>query len=96
MSVRLLAEVTLPEAAVDQLADTVTELVAASRKDQGCLQYDVFRKADGFVFIEHWQDEAALKAHEATPHFQKLGRAIDASNAQLRIEVLSEFIDSTH
>lgn len=96
MSIRILAEVTLPAAADHELAAVIPQLVAGSRQDQGCLQYDVFKKADGFVFIEHWQDEAALKAHEATPHFQKLKQAIEANNAQLRVEILSEFIGNTH
>ncbi|MBN0056010.1 antibiotic biosynthesis monooxygenase, partial [Pseudomonas aeruginosa] len=38
-----------------------------------CIQYDFHKDAEQprtFHMVEQWRDEAALTAHEATPHFQ--------------------------
>ncbi|MBQ6235369.1 MAG: antibiotic biosynthesis monooxygenase [Clostridia bacterium] len=48
---------------------------AASRKEPGNLKYDYYIPFDGgddLLLVEHWRDEAALKAHAKTPHYAKL------------------------
>lgn len=53
------------------------ELVDASRREDGCLQYDLHRHQDHahvFVMIEQWRDEQALAAHQQTPHFLHFGQ----------------------
>jgi quinol monooxygenase YgiN len=58
----------------DKVADVLTELVAATRTESGCLAYELFRsKADPtvFVMIETWQSQEDLDAHQKTPHLQK-------------------------
>lgn len=47
----------------------------ASRKESGNLKYDYYIPFDGgddLLLVEHWRDEAALKAHAKTPHYAKL------------------------
>ncbi|GAC1702092.1 MAG: hypothetical protein NVS9B4_06650 [Candidatus Acidiferrum sp.] len=47
-------------------------LVGPSRKESGCLVYDVHRGIEtpgAFVFHEVWVDREALTAHTKTPHF---------------------------
>lgn len=51
------------------------ELVAASRHDEGCVDYDLFRSAtrpDVLMICETWRDEEALAAHGRTPHFRRI------------------------
>lgn len=51
------------------------ELTAASRRDKGCLVYDLFvsRSAPGtFVTVEKWQSQEDLDAHMASPHIAKV------------------------
>lgn len=41
------------------------------RAEQGCLRYDLLTlsgQPDVFLYTEVWEDEAALKAHAASPH----------------------------
>ncbi|WP_440982434.1 putative quinol monooxygenase [Shinella sumterensis] len=57
------------------------ELVALTRQEPLCISYDlnVDQKDPGhFVFIETWPDRAALDAHCATEHFQRLVPQINA------------------
>lgn len=44
--------------------------------EPGCLLYVLYRgeEADTYVFMERYQDEAAVAAHRAAPHFKELGR----------------------
>lgn len=55
----------------------VRALIAASRQEPGCRTYDVNRSQDDprtFLFYERYDDEAALDAHRATPHFLEHGK----------------------
>jgi len=62
------------EADVTELFRTLT---AESRKEPGCLMYQVHRQKDDsarFFIYEQYKDEAALEAHRQTPHFQEYAR----------------------
>ncbi len=51
------------------------ELVAASRRDEGCVGYDLFRSTtqpDLLMICETWRDEEALAAHGRAPHFTRI------------------------
>ncbi len=58
----------------NEVAEVFRKLEAASRKEPGCLQYIVHRhKEDStrFFIYEQYRDEAALKTHWDSPHFQE-------------------------
>ncbi|HTQ97289.1 MAG TPA: putative quinol monooxygenase [Candidatus Acidoferrum sp.] len=47
-------------------------LVAPTRKEEGCIQYDLHRGADQvgtFLFHEVWESREHHAAHTRTPHF---------------------------
>jgi quinol monooxygenase YgiN len=51
------------------------EVQELSRADDGCENYGYYAEIadpDNLVAVEEWRDEAALKAHLATPHVQRL------------------------
>ena len=81
--VRVVATIpTKPEAA-ETVRAGLTELAHASRREVGCLAFDVFESqaAPGtFVTIEAWRHPSDLDAHMATPHlaaaFTLLGDAL--------------------
>lgn len=56
------------EAALEQL---LTGLVAATRKEEGCITYDLHRDLTDpriFVFTELWESREHLNAHSKSPH----------------------------
>ena len=67
-------------------ADKRAELVrvgeavaAASREEAGCLNYRLYQSTDdenAFVFVEEWEDDAALQQHFATPHIATFMRDV--------------------
>jgi quinol monooxygenase YgiN len=53
-------------------------LIEGSRAEPGCRTYDVFRAKDDprtYLIFEQYDDEAALAAHRASPHFERYGAA---------------------
>lgn len=61
------------------VAGILAALVAPSQAEPGCLLYELRKdRADPhrFVFIETWENQAALDAHEQTAHFLNLATAL--------------------
>jgi len=59
----------------DAVAECLHELTLASRAEPGCVSYIahfVEDDANTVVIYEQYQDKAALEAHRAAPHFEKL------------------------
>ena len=64
------------EADHDAVAEMLRKLTLASRQEPGCVTYvSHFMAGDpGVVFIyEQYVDEAALDAHQNSPHFREYG-----------------------
>ena len=55
-------------------------LVAESRREAGCLSYDLWRsdEAREYVFIERYTDDAAAQAHVKSDHYRRIGRQMGA------------------
>ena len=61
----------------DDMERALLEMIEPTRREPGCIRYDLVRSLKGenyteFVFLEEWESEAALDAHARTPHFQAL------------------------
>ena len=60
-----------------EVSDLFRKLTAESRKEPGCLMYQVHRHKDDprrFFIYEQYNDDAALEAHRKTPHFLEYAR----------------------
>ncbi len=77
----------------DELRDALAALVPPSRQEPGCRDYRLFQlidEPDTFQMHERFDDEAALEAHRATPHFRAFeARAPELLGAPLRLIKLS-------
>jgi quinol monooxygenase YgiN len=63
-----------------ELRKVLTALVAPSRKDAGCLNYDLHVALDDpakFIFHENWATKAHHEAHVQAPHIQALMPRLD-------------------
>jgi quinol monooxygenase YgiN len=63
----------------ERLIEIGQTVARASREEAGCLSYRVCEDTEvenDFVFVEEWQDDAALQAHFATPHIAAFMGAI--------------------
>ena len=69
----LLAKSRLLEGKQQEFIAVAEKLVKATREESGCLYYDLVQDASDdtvFYFVEKYQDEAAVKAHQNSEHFQ--------------------------
>lgn len=54
------------------------KLAEASRKEDGCIAYDIYAKGNGssdYFLLEKWASKASLDAHSKTTHFVEFMRA---------------------
>lgn len=59
----------------DELVALLEEVQAASRRDDGCLNYGYYTEITeplSFIAVEEWRDMDALEAHLRQPHVGKL------------------------
>lgn len=77
----------------DELRAALAALVAPTRQEPGCRDYRLFELPDEpgtFQMHEAFDDEAALEAHRATPHFRAFeARADELLGAPLRLVKLT-------
>ncbi len=55
-----------------KMKELLTEMVAPSKVEDGCIFYDIFVYEDNpkkFMAVESWRDEAALDGHKSTSHY---------------------------
>ncbi len=64
----------IPPANRERFLEIVLANVAASRMEEGVVQFDLLEQQDApgkFILYETYQDQAALAAHRLTLHFQE-------------------------
>lgn len=63
-----------------ELAELLGSLVEPTRKEAGCLRYDLLQALPGesgdFVFVEEWASEKDLDAHSRSAHVQHVGMKV--------------------
>ena len=73
--IKVVAQFFLKDGDVEKALELAEKLVAETRKESGCHQYDLFQNAERvthITFIEEWENQAALDAHFQAPHFVEL------------------------
>lgn len=68
----VIAQFTVKHAHLADFKAKCAELIALSRKEQGCISYKLHQnnaQENHFVFIEHWETQDDLDAHSASTHF---------------------------
>jgi quinol monooxygenase YgiN len=71
----LVVVLTVKEGQGKQLEELFKPAIAATRKEKGCIAYDLNRDlgdATKYYVYERWQTLAALEAHMQTPHIKTL------------------------
>lgn len=77
--IHVMARITVKPEFAAQARGILGTLVVATRKEAGCLAYELFQRPDAphvFQTVEQWTDQATADAHMATPH---VGAAIAAA-----------------
>ena len=70
-SIRVIARVVANPDSLDQVRSILTNLVEPTRKESGCLSYELLENRTNqtdFTFVEEWASDAAIDAHLTTNH----------------------------
>ena len=93
----VLAHVRAKEEALEKVKQECLALVAPSRAEEGCLNYDLHQSMDDatlFVFYENWVSREALDRHLEMPHslrFDEQTRGLLAHETEITFwEMLSD------
>jgi quinol monooxygenase YgiN len=60
------------EGCEDKMKELLTAMVEPSKKEDGCIFYDIFQYIDNkrkFSAVESWRDNEALDGHKASEHY---------------------------
>lgn len=71
--IAVVVNVEVKEDRVDEFLSVMEHDAVESRKEEGCLRFDVLRdltNPNKFVFYEVYRDQAAIDFHKSTPHFK--------------------------
>jgi quinol monooxygenase YgiN len=74
--VTVVAELIAKRGCEAKLATELRAMVEATRREDGCVQYDLHVATDEpgrFVFYENWTSREALDRHAASAHIQAFG-----------------------
>lgn len=69
--VKVIARISSKADVAAELRQILTDLVTPSRREPGCLSYELFQDDENpldFITMEHWTDSSAVEAHLATAH----------------------------
>ena len=72
---KIIAENFIKKEYLEVVAPMYAELIAETKKEPGCVEYNLFVDEDDerhFIFIEEWANHQALDAHRASEHFIRL------------------------
>lgn len=75
----IVCKVRCKEGCEEEVKKYLTEMAEVSRKEEGCLYYDIFQVQDSpseFYFLDGWQNEAAEKEHLQNPALPGLGEKL--------------------
>jgi quinol monooxygenase YgiN len=87
----LIARLKVRESAIEDAKRLALGIVADSRTEEGCLNYDVHQSLEDptvFVWHETWRDKAALDSHFEEPHFKEFfsrGMELAAEEPQITL-----------
>lgn len=74
VNLTVVAEMMAKAGREEELQRRLLALVEPTRKEDGCVQYDLHRgteEAGRFVFYENWRSRECLDRHLATPHLRE-------------------------
>jgi quinol monooxygenase YgiN len=75
----VIAYITAKAGHQDQVRDALLDLVAQTRNEKGCVNYDLHQSqenASEFAIYENWERATDLDAHAKSPHLKAFTRVV--------------------
>ncbi len=87
----VIATLALKPGAKPKLIEPARACIAETRREQGCISYDLFGSAtddDTMVFVERWESREHLTAHSKQAHLADWREASDPHLVSKTIEIV--------
>jgi len=78
--INVVAVAHVKEECVEEYKKLASELVAKTKREAGCLAYDLFQDLScetTLTFLESWESQAHLDAHTQSEHFKRIVPLLD-------------------
>ena len=73
--IHIVAKNTVKKEQVENFKMLVKELIIKSKKEKGCIAYDLYEDISNpsiLTFIEIWENEKAIELHNQSNHFKQI------------------------
>lgn len=93
MPLTILAQITAAPGKEELVRSELEKLVAPTRAEEGCVQYDLHQDNDRpgfFVFYEIWESRALWQAHMNQPHLAAYRAATEGAVADFQLNEMSK------
>lgn len=70
--ITIVAKSTIKAGKKEEYLNLIEELILKSREEKGCISYNLYediKNPNVMTFIEEWEDQDAISAHNATIHY---------------------------
>ncbi|HVP77183.1 MAG TPA: putative quinol monooxygenase [Thermodesulfobacteriota bacterium] len=82
---------------IDRVKQELAELIAPTRREPGCLTYDLYQNVDNrslFLFHEIWESQALLEEHSKSERLKAYRQATEEMIEEREISVLANIEES--
>ncbi len=93
MPLIILAQITAAPGKEELVRSELEKLVAPTRAEEGCVQYDLHQdngQPGFFVFYEIWESRALWQAHMNQPHLAAYRAATEGAVADFQLNEMSK------
>ena len=86
-NIQVVAVIKFTEDALTEVLEPLKSLVNETRKEIGCIQYDLIETdtKGHFLMIEIWENLTSLEAHNQAKHFIDFVNLVNEKNAEVII-----------
>jgi quinol monooxygenase YgiN len=88
----IVANITAKADNIEQVKAALQKLIATTRSEAGCLQYDLHQDNENpahFMFYENWESRALWQQHMAAPHLAEYAAATDGAIADFTLHEMT-------
>ena len=85
MSIVVYAQITIEKTDGCLTKKIIRDLAKLSRREKGCIQYDLMAKENGYIVLQEWENNQALELHKNSENFKRLVEAIALDNASFSL-----------
>lgn len=93
MTLTIVAKITAEKGEEEFLAKQLSSLVAPTRAEAGCIQYDLHQSNDDptiFLFFELWESRERWQDHMNSAHIKANGAATKGKIANVELHEMSQ------